>query len=117
MANWLNARLAVTGRRNEVLTFSRLCRARPASCFAPDMLYGETAELGSRRVERLGPGLASKVYHFQICTRDSGDGCEHFCGVSRGFPALCFSLRYFDPGGDAICGSFLIRQGRSRSYV
>lgn len=112
MANWCNARLIVAGRRSDVLSFSRLSRARPSSLFEPDMQHGEGDDLRSERIETLERGLAKKVYRFQIC---NDDGREHFCRVSRQFPALCFVLVYFDPNNDPS-GSFFILRGRARSY-
>jgi hypothetical protein len=112
MANWCNARLIVAGRRGDVLSFSRLSRARPSALFEPDMLHGETDDLRSERVKKLEPDLAKKVYQFQI---RNDDGREHFCQVSRQFPALCFVLVYFDPNNDPS-GSYFIARGRARSY-
>jgi hypothetical protein len=112
MANWCNARLLVAGRREEVLSFSRLARVRPLAVFGPDMMHGETADLGSARIATLGPGLAKKVYRFQI---RNDDGQEHFCWVSRQFQALRFVLVYFDPNNDPS-GSYFIAGGRARSY-
>lgn len=112
MANWCNARLILTSRRSGVLRFSRLSRARPSSLFESDMLHGERDDLHSERVETLERGLAKTVYSFQIY---NDDGREHFCRVSRQFPALCFVLVYFDPNNDPS-GSFFILSGRARSY-
>jgi len=112
MANWCNARLVVAGRRGDVLSFSRLSRARPSSLFGPDMLHGEADDLRSGRIKTLEPGLAKKVYAFQI---RNDDGREHFCRLSRQFPALCFVLVYFDPNNDPS-GSYFISRGRARGY-
>ena len=76
------------------------------------MLHGEGDNLRSERFKILEPGLAKKVYRFQICNDDSR---EHFCRVSRQFPALCFVLVYFDPNNDPS-GSFFILRGRASSY-
>jgi len=76
------------------------------------MLHGETDELRSERVETMEPGLAKKVYVFQI---RNDDGREHFCRVSRQFPGLCFVLVYWDPNNPPS-GSHFISRGRARSY-
>jgi hypothetical protein len=72
------------------------------------MLSGETDGLRAGRVTALEPGLAKKLYRFQIC---NDDGREHFCQVSRQFPALCFVLVYWNPNGPPS-GSYFIRGGR-----
>lgn len=76
------------------------------------MLHGEAHDLHSERIVTLEPGLAKKVYKFQI---RNDDGREHFCRLSRQFPALCFILVYFDPNNDPS-GSYFISRGRARSY-
>jgi hypothetical protein len=112
MANWCSARLIVAGRCADVLKFSQRCRARPGVAFRPDMLYGETAELRSERVAAMEPGLSKKEYTFQI---RNDDGQEHFCQVSRQFPALSFVLIYWDPNNPPS-GSYLISRGRARGF-
>jgi hypothetical protein len=76
------------------------------------MLHGEGDDLRSERIETLEPGLAKKVYRFQV---RNDDGHEHFCQVSRRFPTLCFVLVYWDPHNPPS-GSFLIARGRARRY-
>ena len=112
MANWCNARLIIYGRRGDVLSFSRLSRARPSSLFGPNMLHGEAADWRSERIVTLEPGLAKKVFIFEI---RNDDGREHFCRVSRQYPALCFVLVYWEPNVPPS-GSYFIRRGRVRSY-
>jgi hypothetical protein len=112
MANWCNARLVVAGRRSDVLTFSRLSRARPSSLFAAGMLHGIADDMRAEWIETLEPGIAKKVYIFQI---RNDDGREHFGRLSRRFPPLCFVLVYFDPNNDSN-GSYFIVRGRTRNY-
>jgi hypothetical protein len=112
MANWCSARLTVAGPRADVLAFSRLSRAKPSAVFGADMLSGETDGLRAERVKALEPSLAKKVYRFQV---RNDDGREHFCQVSRQFPALCFVLAYWDPNVPPS-GSYFIRRGRALGY-
>lgn len=112
MANWCNARLIVSGRRGDVLSFSRLSQTRPSSLFGADMLRGETDDLRSERIKTLERGLAKKVYNFQI---RNDDGRDYFRRLSRQFPALIFVLVYFDPNNDPS-GSYFIWRGQARSY-
>ncbi len=88
-------------------------RARPSDIFAPDMLYGESKELSARRMESLGQGLCQKEYEFDV---RNDDGRRHFRRISRGYPSLYFVLVYHCPNGEEH-GSYLIRGGRSRSYL
>jgi hypothetical protein len=87
-------------------------RRRPSSVFGPDMLHGADGGLRSERIETVAPGLAKKVYRFQI---RNDDGRQYFCLISRGHPALCFVLVYFDPDNEPS-GTYFIRRGRARRY-
>jgi len=94
------------------MRFGRLARVRPSCLFQPDMRQGEGANLTCTRVAKLGSNLLKKIYSFQV---RNDDGLEHFRRVSRRYRTLCFVLSYGDPNGDDY-GSYLILNGRSRSY-
>ena len=76
------------------------------------MLAGEAKELFSERTERWTPKISRKKYLFQI---RNDDGRDHFTEISRRFKSLWFVLVY-DGAGGGQWGSYLIRQGRCRSY-
>src|SRR5262252_7736892 len=56
--------------------------------------------------------ISRKKYLFQI---RNDDGRDHFTEISRRFKSLWFVLVY-DGAGGGQWGSYLIRQGRCRSY-
>lgn len=140
MANWCDVRLIVIGPRAEVKRFHRHARreplspptyvpdiivdasdvyrparplARPKDIFTPDMLFGESKEASASRMKTLGKGLCQKEYLFDV---RNDDGRRHFRRISRLYPALYFVLVYHCPNGEEH-GSYLIRGGRSRSYL
>jgi hypothetical protein len=113
MANWVNARLIVVGRRDDVQRFARVARERTSTLFSPDMASGEGDDLHAERMEALERGFAKKEYRFQI---RNDDGRTHFGRVSKGHPELFFVLVYFDPNVPPS-GSFFISRGRARSHV
>ena len=112
MASWCNARLIVVGPRSVVLHFSRRARAKPSPIFTPDMLVGEAQELFSERIERWAARTYRKKYVFQV---RSDDGRDHFQEISLKFTSPWFVLVFGDPDLNDY-GSYVIRQGRSRSY-
>lgn len=112
MANWYNARLLVVGRSDNVLEFSRMSSAQPSSLFTPDMLQGEAQDMISEQMEQVEPGLAQKVYIFQV---RYGDGLEHFCRISLQFPVLNFVLVYEDASVNSY-GSYYISRGQVQTH-
>jgi hypothetical protein len=112
MANWINARLLVTGPRDAVLAFAAAARDETKRVFRPDMLVGETSPARSDRVERVGDGVYRKRFTFQV--RNS-TGLEHFVRVSKRYRRLSFVLVFGDPNTDSY-GSARIARGEAQEY-
>lgn len=112
MGNWSNVTLLVVGQRTSVLEFARQARPRSSEIFS-DFREGETFDLRSDRVRKIGRDLSKKTYDFQV---RNDDGCKHFSSVSRRFPKLRFVLSYFHPA-DGSCGSYLIERGKSKEFL
>jgi hypothetical protein len=113
MANWVNARLLVDGRRDAVLAFAAATRDKTKRVFTADMLVGEASPPRRDRVERLGDGLYRKRFTFQV-RNDTGE--RHFTRVSKRYRRLSFVLVYGDPNSDTY-GAARIARGELQDYV